>query len=75
MRKTGLFELVAAYDWNQEALAECEKADGAKPAASYEELISTPGIEAVIISSGAKYHAEQMLLAMNLGLHVFVDGR
>ncbi|MFA6294781.1 MAG: Gfo/Idh/MocA family oxidoreductase [Victivallales bacterium] len=73
MRRTGLFELVAAYDWNQEALAECEKEDGAKPVANYEELISTPGIEAVIISSGAKYHAEQMLVAMNLGLHVFVE--
>lgn len=73
MRETGLFEIVAAYDLNPQALADCEKQDGAKPVASFEELLATPGIEALVISTGAKHHAEQALAAMQRGLHVFVE--
>ena len=73
MRETGLFDLVAAYDWNPEALALAVAEDGARPAGSYEELLDTPGLEAVIISTGAKFHAQQILGAMERGLHVFVE--
>lgn len=73
MRQTGLFDLVVAYDLNQQALVQCEKEDGAKPVASYEELLKAPGIEAVIISTGAKFHAEQVIQAAERGLHVFVE--
>ncbi len=73
MRETGLFELVAAYDLNRAALADAERVDGAKPAGSYEELLATPGIEAMIISTGGKFHAEQTIAAMERGLHVFVE--
>jgi len=73
IRQSGLFELVAAYDLNAEALKKCQAEDGAKPVSSYEELLATPGIEAVVISTGAKFHAEQMLRAMARGLHVFVE--
>lgn len=73
MRKTGLFRILGAYDLNAEYLAYTKAEDGAEPAASYEELLSTPGIEAVVISTGAKFHAEQMLAAMERGLHVFVE--
>jgi predicted dehydrogenase len=73
MRQTGLFELVAGYDLNPKALAQCEKEDGAKPVANYEALLATPGIEAVVISTGAKYHAEQVIQAAERGLHVFVE--
>jgi predicted dehydrogenase len=73
MRQTGLFDLVAAYDLNPQALAQCEKEDGAKPARNYGELLETPGIEAVIVSTGAKFHAEQVIQAAERGLHVFVE--
>jgi predicted dehydrogenase len=73
MRETGLFELVAAYDLNAEAMAHAEKEDGARSCASYDELLSTPGLEAVVIATGAKFHAEQALAAMRKGLHVFVE--
>lgn len=73
LRESGLFELVAAYDLNPEALVICQKEDGATPVGSYEELLNTPGVEAVIISTGAKYHAEQAIKAMERGLHVFVE--
>ena len=73
MRKTGLFRIVRAYDLNPAALAAAREQDGAEPASSYEELLATPGIEAVVISTGAKFHAVQMLAAMARGLHVFVE--
>lgn len=73
MRESGLFELVAAYDLNAQALAHAQEQDGAQPVGSYDELLATPGIEAMIISTGGKYHAEQALQAMDRGLHVFVE--
>ena len=73
MRKSGLFELIAAYDLNAEALKQCQAEDGARPVASYTELLDTPGIEGVVISTGAKFHAEQIIAAAERGLHVFVE--
>ena len=73
MRKTGLFELVAAYDLNPEALERARVEDGAEPVGSFEQLLAVPGIEAVVISTGAKFHAEQVLAALRRGLHVFVE--
>ncbi len=73
MRETGLFEIVAAYDLNAEALRKCQAEDGARPVSSYEELLATPGIEAVVISTGAKFHAAQTAAALARGLHVFVE--
>lgn len=73
MRETGLFEIVAAYDLNAEALKKCQEEDGAETVSSYEKLLETPGIEAMVISTGAKFHAEQTLQALDKGLHVFVE--
>jgi predicted dehydrogenase len=73
MRQTGLFRIARAYDLNPKALEAARRDDGAEPAASYEDLLTTPGIEAVVISTGAKFHAEQALAAMARGLHVFVE--
>lgn len=73
MRNSGLFNLLAAYDLNPEALRQCQAEDGAKPVDSYEALLATPGAEAVIISTGAKFHAEQIIAAAERGLHVFVE--
>ncbi|MBI2437585.1 MAG: Gfo/Idh/MocA family oxidoreductase [Lentisphaerae bacterium] len=73
LRETGLFELAAACDRNPEALERCRREDGAQPCASYEELLAVPGLEAVIICTGAKYHAAQVIQAAERGLHVFVE--
>lgn len=73
MRETGLFKLAAAYDWNEEALARCREQDGAVPVDSYDELLKVPGIEAMIVSTGGKHHAEQVIRAVERGLHVFVE--
>lgn len=73
MRRTGLFEIVACYNRSAPAMEQCRKEDGARPTGSYEELLDTPGIEAMFICTGAMYHAEQTKQALEKGLHVFVE--
>jgi predicted dehydrogenase len=73
MRQTGLFDLVAAWDWNEEALQRAEEEDGARPVQSYEDLLSTPEIQGVVVSRGGKYHADQVIKAAERGLNVFVE--
>ncbi len=73
LRQAGCFDLVAAYDIDPKALAQAEKQDGARPVDSYEDLLNVEGIEAMVISTGAKFHAEQAIAAMEKGLHVFVE--
>ncbi len=63
MRETGLFDLVSIYDHNPDFLAQAHAEDGAKICGSFEELLDTPGLEALIVSTGGKYHAEQGLAA------------
>ena len=73
MRDLQCFEILAAYDLNESALADCQAEDGASPVASFEQLLEFPDIEAVFISTGAKYHADQIIAAAERGLHVFVE--
>jgi predicted dehydrogenase len=73
MRETGLFQIVAAYDRNPQALEACVKQDGARAAGSFAELLKTPDVEALVISTGGKYHAAQALAGMRRGWHVFVE--
>jgi len=73
LRETGLFELVATFDLDGAAMAAAQNEDGATPTASYEELIQTPDIEAVVVATGAKFHAEHAVAAMEQGLHVFIE--
>lgn len=73
MRATGQFDLVAAFDVNPDALRDAQREDGARPAGSYAELLDVDGLQAVVISTGARSHAEYMLPAMERGLSVFVE--
>ncbi|MBE7465730.1 MAG: Gfo/Idh/MocA family oxidoreductase [Planctomycetes bacterium] len=73
MRETGLFELAAAYDLNPGALEQARKQDGAQPVGSYAELLAFPGLEGIVISTGAKFHAEHLIAALRAGKHVFVE--
>lgn len=73
MRETGLFEILAAYDLNPQKLREAQEQDGARPVGSYEELLNVSGAEAVVISTGGKFHAQQIIAAARKGLHVYVE--
>ena len=73
LRETGLFRLVACYDLLPEAMAACQREDGAQPMSDYATLVQRDDIEAVFIATGATFHAEQAILAMEHGKHVFVE--
>jgi len=61
------------HDWNEDAQSLAAAEERCGTASSYEALLDTPGAEAVVISTGAKFHAEQIQLAAERGLHVFVE--
>lgn len=73
MRGTGLFELAACYDLRAEAMAEAGREDGAAACASFAEMLAFPGIEGVVVCSGARDHAAQIVAAADRGLHVFTE--
>ncbi|KZL71523.1 NAD binding rossmann fold-containing protein [Colletotrichum tofieldiae] len=49
------------------------KPHGVKVYATFEEMIETPGLEAVIISSITELHLPQTLAAFNKGIHVLCE--
>lgn len=73
MRQSGLFQLVVGYDLSEEAMAEAAEQDGATPVSNYEALLDAPDLDVIVISTGAKFHAEQVLAALERGRHVFVE--
>lgn len=73
LRESGLFELVACYDIDAEAMRACREEDGAQPEESFDALIDRQDIEAVVISTGARFHAQQAIAAMDQGKHVFIE--
>ena len=73
MKADGRYEILNAYDYNDEFLSLCVKEEGCRKAGCYDELLETEGAEAVFICTGAKFHAEQIVKALKTGLHVFVE--
>lgn len=73
MRESGLYEIVAAYDYNDAFLDKCIAEENCARAASYENLLETGGAKAIVISTGAKFHAQQVVKALEAGLHVLVE--
>ena len=73
LRETGLFELVACFDRNPAALESALREDGARSVESVEQLLSIPGLEGIVISTGVDSHVPLAVKAMDAGLHVFVE--
>lgn len=73
MRESGLFDLVALTDWDEGRLGAAAREENARAVATYEELLETPELEAVVISTGAGFHAQQIVAAIERGLAVFVE--
>jgi len=73
LAESGLFDLMAVYNRTREPLDALARTEDIQPCYTYEELLDVPGLEAVVISSGASAHAEQTIAALDKGLHVFVE--
>ena len=62
-------------DHLEESAKKVEKLQGSRPKTftHYEELLETPGLEAVIIATPPQWHALQFLAALKKGLHVYAE--
>ena len=65
--------LVAGFDPNPEATQNLKKLNKVKAAESFDDFLDTPELDAIIISSPPKFHAEQAIAALESGLHVFSE--
>ncbi len=73
MRASGNFQLIAVCDQNAGTLAAVAAEEQAAPYVDFEAMLCHPGLEAVVISTGADTHARFAIAAMRKGLHVFVE--
>ena len=77
--RAGGVEAIALCDVDSDHLnasaGEVEKLQGSRPRTfkHYEELLSTPGLEAVIIATPPHWHALQLLAALRHGLDVYCE--
>ena len=73
MRDAGVFQIVAVCDRNPQALEDVAKEESATPYTDFDKMLEHPGLEAVVISTGADSHTRFSVAAMRKGLHVFVE--
>jgi predicted dehydrogenase len=77
--KAGGVEVLAICDIDSEHLEksaeEIEKLQGTRPKTFklYAELLETPGMEAVIISTPPQWHALPFLAALSKGMHIYME--
>ena len=69
----GRTKLIAAFDPNPKACDYIQKLEKVKVAKSFENLLDTPGLDAIIISSPPQFHADQVVAALESGLHVYSE--
>lgn len=73
MQAAGCFNLVAMCDRNTEALAMAATDEKARAYDDFRAMLEHPGLEGIVISTGADSHARFAIAAMRKGLHVFVE--
>ncbi|HUW89783.1 MAG TPA: Gfo/Idh/MocA family oxidoreductase [Candidatus Nanopelagicaceae bacterium] len=69
----GQTKLVAGFDPDPKAIEMLKKIEGFKMAETFEDLLDTKELDAIIISSPPQYHAEQAVTALESDLHVFSE--
>ena len=70
---SGCYDVVGVFDPVGKEAEEASDRFECAIANSYEELLATPGIEAVVLVTPNQLHLEQCKLAFAAGLHVFVE--
>jgi predicted dehydrogenase len=69
----GRTELIVGYDPSPKAQDNLKKQEDIKIANTFEDLLDTPDLEAILISSPPQFHAKQAVAALESGLHVFLE--
>jgi len=72
-RLIGRTRWIVGFDPDPNANQMLSKIKSIKVAKSFEDLLDTDELDAVIISSPPQYHAEQAVAALEAGLHVFSE--
>ena len=73
LRDAGCFALVAVCDRQSDWLARAAQEENARAYDDFEAMLGHPGLEGVVISTGADSHARFAIAAMKKGLHVFIE--
>lgn len=66
-------ELVATYDADPNSSARVAEEFGGKSCPNYKELLQTPGLDGVIVSTPGYLHREYVVKAAEAGIHVFCE--
>lgn len=69
----GRTKWIVGFDPDSEAVQNLKKVKDIKIAESFEDLLDTSELEAIIISSPPQFHAEQAIAALEAGLHVYSE--
>jgi len=69
----GRSNLVAGFDPNPKVTEMLKKREGVKTTESFEDLLDTKDLDAVIITSPPQFHADQAVAALESNLHVFSE--
>ena len=72
-RLIGRTRWIVGFDPDPNANQMLNKIKGIKVAKSFEDLLDTEELDAIIISSPPQYHAEQAVAALEAGLNVFSE--
>jgi len=72
-RLIGRTRWIVGFDPDPNTNQMLNKIKGIKVAKSFEDLLDTAGLDAVIICSPPQYHVEQTVAALEAGLHVFSE--
>lgn len=69
----GRSKLVTGFDPNPKVAEMLKKKEGVKAADSFEDLLDTKELDAIIITSPPQFHADQAVTALESNLHVFSE--
>lgn len=73
IRASGNLQMVACFDVNAKASGLAAEQNGARAAASYEDLLADSRVEAIALATPNHLHAEQAAAAVAAGKHLFVE--
>jgi predicted dehydrogenase len=73
IKRSGKLSIVACYTRSEDKRAAFANKYGCRPAASYEEILVDPGIEAVLNTTPNDVHLPTTRAAAEAGKHVFLD--
>ena len=73
IKRTDKIEIVSCYTRSPDKREAFAKKYGCKPAASYEDVLKDPSIEAIVNTTPNNVHLETTVAAAAAGKHVFLD--